>query len=440
MKKRLSSLCLAITVLLFVMVAPACNDEIEQPDITAGTGNFATYLAVGCSFTAGTTGDGLTRYAQETSYPSLLAGQLALAGGGAFNQPYLPEGNGSGMFVLNGLSIDSCGNAKPSLSKSQPDPAWESGVSSLAPFNNLGIPNMKVADINNGFMYLLNAYLKRMVSPGTTYLQMITQTVQDLQPTFFTNWLGITDALAFAATGGGYNGNTQVSLFALTDTVTFAGNYQQLLNALTATGAQGLVFTIPDLTKFPYFNAVSYEAQGPDSCAQKLPLYITTTAGVRKALYNPNSFYNDLILLPAGTEIGRPDTLLINGNDSIAPYGLSQANPLVQDQVLDRNEVQLCITTIKAYNRAIKAAAQNLNIPVIDTDEYFNNLRAGTAFNGISLNADFISGGFFGLDGIHPHDRGYALLTNFFIQKIDSIYSATIPQMDIDKFSGVVFP
>ncbi|OWY22493.1 hypothetical protein C7N43_08805 [Sphingobacteriales bacterium UPWRP_1] len=430
---------LAIPVLLLV-IAPACNDEIEQPDITTGTGNFASYIAVGCSFTAGTTGDGLTYYAQQTSYPNLLAGQFALAGGGAFNQPYLPQGNGSGMFVLNGLSIDSCGNAKPSLSKTQPDPAWETSVSNLAPFNNLGIPNMKVADINNGFMYLLNAYLKRTVPAGTTYLQMVTQTVQDLQPTFFTNWLGVTDALAFAATGGGYNGNTQVSLFALTDTVTFAANYQQLLNALTATGANGLAFTIPDLTKFPYFNAVAYEAQGPDSCVQRLPLYITTTSGVRKALYNPNSFYNDLILLPAGTEIGRPDTLLINGTDSIAPYGLSQANPLVQDHVLDRNEVQQCILTIKAYNRAIKTAAQNLNVPVIDTDEYFNNLRAGTAFNGIEVNTDFISGGFFGLDGIHPHDRGYALLANFFIQKVDSIYSATIPQMNIDKFSGVVFP
>ncbi|HRI28155.1 MAG TPA: hypothetical protein PK715_08885, partial [Chitinophagales bacterium] len=353
--------------LVALFLLNACNLDIEQPEATPGTGNFSRYMAVGSSFTAGYTGDGLTRYGQEHSYPAFLAQQFALAGGGSFNQPLLPGGTGSGEFKLMGLSVDSCGNALPNLVKQTPNPAWETNVSAAAPFNNMGIPNIKVGDVNNAIMYLLNSYLKRVVPPGTTYLQALTGAVETIQPTYFTNWLGITDALGYAATGGGYTGNTPISLFALTDTITFANNYAQILDVLTAGGAKGMVFTIPLLTDFPFFNTVPYRAQGPDSCSHVLDIFITASNGIRKATSNPNALFNDLILLPAAQEIGRPDTLLVNGEQVIAPYGLSAANPLAHDLALDRTEAQNCVLTIRAYNRAIRAAAAARNIPVIET-------------------------------------------------------------------------
>lgn len=428
-----------ILCFFFVALTNSCDLEMELPEATPGTGNFARYIAVGSSFTAGYTGDGLNLDAQLNSYPNLLAQQFALVGGTDINQPYLPEGNGSGMYRLLGVTTDTCNNITPNLQKTSPDPNWENNVSSNGPFHNLGIPNLKVGDLNNGIMSILNGYLKRVVPSGTTYMELLEVTVNEIQPTYFTNWLGMTDAVGFAATGGGYTDNTPVSLFSLTDTLTFAANYEQALDLLTANNAQGMVFTIPKIFDFPFFTSVAYQAQGPDSCSHRLDIYITASNGIRKATYNANSLYNDLILLPAGAVLGRLDVKNIDGVDSLVPYGLSAANPLLHHHVLDRNEVQSCVLAINAYNRAIRKAATTHNIPVIDTNEYFTTLKKGTAYNGIPLNMTFISGGFFGLDGIHPHDRGYALLSNFFIQKIDSIHQATIPEMDISRFSGVVF-
>ncbi len=366
---------------------------------------------------AGYTGDGLNLNAQLNSYPNLLAQQFALVGGTGMNQPYLPAGNGSGMYRLLGVTTDTCNIITPTLQKTAPDPSWENNVSNTGPFHNLGIPNMKVGDLNNGIMSILNGYLKRVVTTGTTYMELLEVTVNEIQPTFFTNWLGMTDAIGFAATGGGYSDNTPISLFELTDTLTFAANYEQAIGLLTANDAQGMVFTIPKILDFPFFTSVSYQAKGPDSCDHRLDIYITASNGIRKATYNANSLYNDLILLPAGLEMGRLDIKTIDGIDSLVPYGLHQANPLLHDHVLDRTEMQKWVLTINSYNRAIRKAATTHNIPVIDTNEYFTTLKKGTAYNGIPLNTTFISGGFFGLDGIHPHDRGYASYPTFLSKK-----------------------
>jgi len=416
-----------------------CDLTMDLPVASPGTGDFSRYMAVGSSFEAGYTSDGLTKYSQETSYPNLLAEQLRTVGIGPFRQPLLPEGNGSGMYKLMSVSTDTCNIITPVLEKTEPDQNWENNIAGTATFHNLGIPNMKTGDLNNSNISILNSYLKRVVTPGMTYFDLMDFAIAEIHPTFFTNWFGLTDAIAYSATGGGYIDNLPVSLFALTDTLLFADNYGLVLDKLQADGATGMVFTIPKILDFPFFTSVSYQAKGPDSCDHKLDVYITATNGVRKATFNPNSLYNDKILLPAGAELGRLDLKQVNGVDTLVPYGLSEYNPLLHDHALDRTEVQNCVLAIQAYNRAIRKAAAERSVPVIDTDEYFNKLKAGTAYNGVPLSTTFISGGFFGLDGIHPSDRGYALLSNFFIQKIDSIYGATIPEMDITKFKGVVF-
>ena len=72
-------------VILALATFLACNDpddivapEIieELPELTAGTADFSTYVAVGASFTAGFTDNALFKAAQENSFSYILSQQF----------------------------------------------------------------------------------------------------------------------------------------------------------------------------------------------------------------------------------------------------------------------------------------------------------------------------------------------------------------------------
>ncbi|MGN6477343.1 MAG: hypothetical protein ACTHKV_08960, partial [Flavipsychrobacter sp.] len=67
-------------------------------------------------------------------------------------------------------------------------------------------------------------------------------------------------------------------------------------------------------------------------------------------------------------------------------------------------------------------------------------LQSGILFNGVAFNTTFVSGGAFSLDGVHLTPRGYALVANQIINTINNRYNATIPQVDVNKYNGVLFP
>jgi hypothetical protein len=90
----------------------ACNDEedfdrsedaVVLPELTAGSVDFSTYVAMGPSFTAGITDNGLFIAAQENSFPNTLANIFANAGGGEFTQPMMSDNFGG--LALNGQRI-----------------------------------------------------------------------------------------------------------------------------------------------------------------------------------------------------------------------------------------------------------------------------------------------------------------------------------------------
>jgi hypothetical protein len=67
-------------------------------------------------------------------------------------------------------------------------------------------------------------------------------------------------------------------------------------------------------------------------------------------------------------------------------------------------------------------------------------LQTGLIYNGVHLNAQFIQGGAFSLDGIHLNPRGCAIAANEFIDAINKKYGSTIPHVDVTQYQGVVFP
>ena len=421
----------------------ACKPEIHNPAATRGTADFTRYIAVGNSLTAGYSNGGLYLSGQENSYPNIMAKQMALVGGGTFSQPLFSasQANGSGYLKLTGF--DASGNP---ITAAVTDNLAIRGQIDIPGFgnvilytkytgdnNNYGVPGIKLLNITYAPYGNLNPYFERLL-PGdsptntTDYLDFVTAK----SFTFFSDWLGNNDALAYATSGGAGD--------VLTDKNTFAELYELSIARLTASGQKGVVATIPDVTSIPYFNTVTVGkilagVQKANPSVQAL--YIN--ALVSGTTYAPRpATANDLIILTFPTSmIGTT----VNTPYGPLPYGLTPYSPIDNQYVLDANEVALTRDYVQSYNATIKSIAAQKGLAVFDAYTYLNNVQAnGLVVDGINLNSSYISGGLFSLDGVHLTPRGYAIIANEFLKAINTTYGATIPLANVANYPGLTFP
>lgn len=247
------------------------DEEIVLPELITGTADFSNYVAIGPSFTAGFTDGGLFIAAQENSFPNILAGQFANAGGGAFTQPWMSDNFG-------GLAAGGTRIADPRLVFGGAGPVpLESAIGPVTvgtdivlnnptgPFNNLGVPGAKsfhlvapgYGNISN-FPAAANPYAVRLTgnAPNATIVEL----AMAQNPSFFTaDLIGGNDVLGYATDGG--DGN----LDQITDPAVFAGVFNSIISGLTANGAKGAVTNIPYVSSLPYFTAVPHNTLDPSN-------------------------------------------------------------------------------------------------------------------------------------------------------------------------------
>lgn len=251
------------------------NDPIvEEIEFTSGTADFSNYVALGNSLTAGFTDGALFVSGQQSSVPNILAQQFALAGGGDFSQP-LANGNVGGL-LLGGTPIQEPrlffnGSGPQRLAAA---PTTEVTAKLTGQFNNMGVPGAKifhliapgygnVAGVATG---QANPYFARFASSANVTI-IGDAIAQD--PTFFSLWIGNNDVLAYATSGGaGVNqkGNFNPATYGgndITDPNVFAQVYSGLVASLVATGADGVVANIPNVTTIPYFTTVPFAPLSP---------------------------------------------------------------------------------------------------------------------------------------------------------------------------------
>ncbi len=415
-----------------ILFTAACKPEIETPaGTTAGQANFSKYIAVGNSLTSGFADGGLYLEGQKVAYPNLIAEKMATVGGGAFTSPFFTDAqsNGSGYISLTALV-----NGTPTLTPVTDKLAYRDAAKHLAKYSgeiqNLGIPGMRVDlsfDPTLTFS-AANPYFERLLTDAQVAKTNYYQFIQGRNHTFFSLWLGNNDVLGYALNGAVTITGDPTTV--LTDKVTFASLYSNLLNALTAGGQKGIVATIPDVTAIPYFNTVTVPAllaaaKAINPAAQAVFIQ-TGTGAVRPATSE------DLIRLPF-------QTAGLFGQGAI-PYGLHPLNPITSDWVLDKDEVARVKDYVNSYNSSIKSLATGKGLAIADTYTYFNQVKTGIVVQGIGINAAFISGGAFSLDGIHLTPRGNAVIANVFIDAINTKYGSTIPTIDATQYRGVKFP
>lgn len=415
-----------------ILFTAACKPEIETPaGSTAGQANFSKYIAIGNSLTSGYADGGLYLEGQKVAYPNLIAAKMATVGGGAFTSPFFPEehSNGSGYIALTALV-----NGTPTLTPVTDKLAYRDAAKHLDKYageiQNLGIPGMRLDlsfDPSLTFS-AANPYFERLLADAQVGKTNYFQFIQGRNHTFFSLWLGNNDVLGYALNGAvAVTGDPTTTL---TDKVTFASLYTNMLNALTANGQKGIVATIPDVTAIPYFNTVTVpallaaaKAINPAATA----VYIQTGTGTVRA-----ATAEDLIRLPF-------QSAGLFGQGAI-PYGLHPLNPIANNWVLDKDEVVKVKDYVNSYNSSIKSLATSKGLAIADTYNYFNQVKTGLNIQGVGINAAFITGGAFSLDGIHLTPRGNAVIANVFIEAINAKYGSTVPTVDITQYRGVKFP
>jgi len=419
-----------------LIAVAACEPEMQGIAPQSGQANFSKYIAIGNSLTAGYADNGLYLEGQKVAYPNLIAEQMEALGGGAFNSPFFTEAqrNGSGYIRLKALV-----NGQPQM-----EPVTDNlAVRGLNPvgnplytkytdeISNYGVPGMRLdfAFFPGMGTVMGNPFFERILPENepsaTTYFGHVT----NKSHTFFSFWLGNNDVLGYAVNGA-YE-EAPNSTTTLTDVGTFSTRYNQFIDELTKNEQKGVVATIPDVTAVPYFNTVTTAlleaAVTAASQGAATKVFITTASGVRAATNE------DLFGLTVRDTLGK----IVGGS----PYGFSPANPLHSKFVLDKDEIAEISARVNAFNAIIKAVAERKELAVADAHAFLNRVKSsGIRHNGVNINASFVTGNAFSLDGIHLTPMGNALIANLFIDAINAKYGGKLTKVDVSRYRGVAFP
>ncbi len=313
---------LAISLVAIIVASCTTYDDLVKEntptsdDIPPSSGDvsFVKYVALGNSQSAGFMDAALYDDGQANSFPAILSGQFAMAGGGAFLQPDINSVNGfnpllsSPSLIVGKLRLDATTDP-PSFIPAVPGEPIGDFTGDKASLNNFGVPGARVVDAVTPGYGNFNQYYSRFQSSSSA--SMLGDAVA-ANGSFFSLWLGSNDVLGYATSGGtdtsqpnpsvvppdsiivgiGPTGpvwapnvapgtpillkdipgitdyfatNTPASTNGqglnpseITDPTVFAGAYQQIMDALTGTSSftGGVAINVTDITSIPFFNTV----------------------------------------------------------------------------------------------------------------------------------------------------------------------------------------
>lgn len=433
----------SLLALVVLGIAVSCKPKYEAPEFSAGEIDPARFVMIGGSQVAGYSDDALTFHGQENSLAALIAGQLTKVGGGAFNQPLVSETSVG--LSLTGLSVLQLGYKTDCEGTSSLSPVRKASVgdlsiwndllySSSSHFGNYGVPGARLDQLQLQGLSASNAFFSRFASSATA---SIIDDVVSADPTFFALFAGLDELVAYAKSGA--------TLGVLPSTAEFSSAYEAVLSSLTSNGAKGVIATLPDVTKMPYFTTIPYNGLA-------LTSENSDDLTLLNNIYNPLGYYFDYGNNPfmvvdstanfVAVRQAMPGELLSLAIplDSVKCHQMGVLYPFRDEFVLDHLELNVLRAQIKNYNSAIRSLAEQFNLALVDTEEFYTSLSDGFVYNGVTMSSKFVSGGAYSLDGIQLNARGNALLANAFLTAMNSKYKSKIPVLNPMEFNGPIFP
>lgn len=429
----------------------SCRPDLKIPKPSSGDADFTKFVALGGNFMAGYQDGALYKDGQRYSIPYLIAKFMHLAGGPeTFAQPFMPDNTGLGInpkqweseyqhasnlrYKLDCQNVNSLKPLKElfSVASASAYLQHQSGT-----FQNVSVPFATISQYDNASLGISSSnpfYNRFAVNAG---ISTALSDAKAQNPTFFSLWTGMEDIYDYARNGG-YNQTILSS--------TLFGNYLDTI--CSQIGAKGVIANIPDISSFPFYTLVPWngleltksQADSLSNLVLQCPTFfqegkngfmieVPNTNTVCPAVGNNRKIVNgEYILLTVPL-----DSMKCNGLGSVTAS-------LLDRYVLTSDEINTINQAVKDYNTVIAAKAQQYNLALVDMNSYFKKVVDGIKWNGVDLNAAFVSGGFFSLDGYHPNQKGYALLANEFVKAINSKYNSTIPTVNCPECSGIKFP
>jgi lysophospholipase L1-like esterase len=456
----------AALVVIGALVANGCTDSAPSgPSASLGSVTVTKYVSIGNSLTAGYQSNSLYESAQIYSYPNLISQQLSAAGAnlGSFDQPIWPDpGNPDPLtgkaarYEIISLTGPIIGPKGLTPTAAQPSTA----TTLLRPYNNLGVPGAVIYDFLDTTDYATkaaarkNGFFQAILRSGA-FGKSVHAQVKNLNPDFVTFWLGNNDVLGFATSGG-------ASPTAPTPSATFAFLYTQALDSLRGAlpNAKIVVANIPDVKAIPFFTTVGpkmaagipaglylrYQKHGNSGVAfdstrlteSGAPL-ITLKASAYAALlgYPTGQWYRDL-----AASLGLPTAAVIGaGIDTTKQFGFHPQNPFPDALVLDADEQTTAASSISDFNNTIASVAAAKGAAIVDINGFFNKVKAsGVTVDGETFKTDYVSGGLFSLDGVHPSSKGQGVLANEFIKVMNASFAMHVPLININSLPGIPAP
>ncbi len=447
-----------LSLLALVFIGCADRTDLVDPStatVSTGTANFARFVSIGNSITAGYQSSSLFEDAQKYSFGAQLAKQVHTG----YVEPLVSNPGIGGRIDIQSVDVTKGSVSFYYNAKQGGSPL---NTSYGAPYNNLGIPGAILYDVLDTTDFAAkstsraNPYFPLVLRSAALGKSILAQ-AKALKPTFMTLWIGNNDVLGYATSGG--KSLSMTGTQTPTPTAVFAGLYAQLIGTIKADASLAstkiAVGNIPDVSSVPFFTTVGpavaagLKAKGvPASYGAFVYAKHEGGAGIGVASQDQLNSGALLLTLPAmnyapyiGTATGKfyKDNnypALPAGVDTTQLFGASAGNPFPDALVVDPAELVLVINAVSSFNGTIKSlVSSEANFVLVDVNASMKAIRnsdiAGTVYDGITFRSTFLTGGLFSLDGVHPSNQGHAVIGNVFISAINAKFGASIPAINV---------
>lgn len=387
----------AILVLsVFLLAALPAAAQVDT-----GSADFTRFVALGDSLSHGFTNGGVVRGVQVNSIPALIARQ---AGVTDFEQALISAPGIPPLLVIQSLA--------PPVIVPRPGAGAPLNLNLPRPYNNLAISGFDVRDV------LVTRTGNPLIDITLRGLGTALELAAVQQPTFVSLWIGNNDVLGAATSGIVIDGVT------LTPAAQFRADLTAIVNTLGGVGADLVMANIPDVTGIPFVSTIPPVVVNPQTQQPVLG-----PDGQPIPLIGPNGPLNpatDRVLLTATAELARGLGI---------PPALGGQGPLSDSSVLSGNEIARIRERTQALNAIIRDVANASGAAFFDANAFFAEVSAnGFNVGGIELTTDFLTGGIFSYDGVHPTPLGYAVIANGFIETINAHFGGDVPLVNLNPF------
>lgn len=425
MRKTLRILpVLAVAALLAGCEGPCQKiDTISGPSLTSGTADFSNVAAVGTSISAGYQSGGVVNRHQVRAFPALFAAQVG--------RTVLADGTGDFTFdAINGDGLPPLLEIK-SLSPLVIDSTGRStglptNAAQATDYHNLAIPGQLAVDFVDSTYY---GFGPSAIHPDVNFFNLVVYRHRGLgvmqlarrAPTFISYEFGANEVLGLATQGAA---PSPLLLGSYTPSVRGALN---TIHALLP-NAKVAITTVPDVTAIPFFTTFP-------------PVTISLTTGTPVALIGPDGPLSptDLLTLKAKDSLVVGTGFPVGSYNYLNPAAPGNGRPLANYQVLNDAERGATTTAILAMNASLDSIVANrpwaakVDLGGLLSDIALNGYRIGAT----TYTADYVTGGLFSLDGVHPNDLAHALICNAMIDAVNAKWGATVPRLNPANYATV---